>query len=305
MAVFAADLGGTKLACAVVDPSGKILARRTEAVDTSSPRAPIAQIVRLAAELRGRVKYSAAGVAVPGLARRDGTVWAPNVPGWDRMPLARLLRAQLGVLVVVDSDRNAVVLGESWRGAARGKSDVVVLIIGTGIGAGILSGGRLIRGAHELSGCAGWMCLTDDESALACRIGSLESSAAGPAIARVALTAMHRRVLRGEFSELTSETVANLARRGDRTARDIFRAAGHLLGLGIANLISLFDPEVVVLTGGLTSAADLFLDELQSTALSRCQPLIAHQVRIRVSKMQSKANLLGAAKLALESHWPS
>jgi glucokinase len=109
--VFAADLGGTKLACAVVDRDGKILARRTELVDTSSPRAPIAQIVRLAGELRGRRKYSAVGVAIPGLARRDGTVWAPNLPGWERMPLARLLRAHLKIPVVVDSDRNAVVLG--------------------------------------------------------------------------------------------------------------------------------------------------------------------------------------------------
>jgi glucokinase len=298
--VFAADLGGTKLACAVIDGNGKVLARRTEPVDTSSVRAPIAQIVRLAGELRGRRKYSAAGIAVPGLARRDGTVWAPNLPGWERMPLARLLRAHLKIPVVVDSDRNAVVLGESWRGAARGMSDVIVLIVGTGIGAGILSGGRLIRGAHELSGCAGWLCITDDESALARKIGSLEASAAGPAIARIAHTALKKKVLRSDAA-LTTAHVADLARRGDRTAREIFRAAGHLLGLGVANLISLFDPEVVVLTGGLTNAADLFLDELQSTALSRCQPLIAGQVKIRVSRLQSKANLLGAAKLALEN----
>jgi glucokinase len=297
--VFAADLGGTKLACAVIDGNGKILARRTEPVDTSSVRAPIAQIVRLAGELRGRSKYTAAGIAVPGLARRDGTVWAPNLPGWERMPLARLLRAHLKVPVVVDSDRTAVVLGESWRGAARGMSDVIVLIVGTGIGAGILSGGRLIRGAHELSGCAGWLCITDDESALARKIGSLESSAAGPAIARIAHLAFKKKVLRNDASPFTTEHVADLARRGDRTAREIFRAAGHLLGLGVANLISLFDPEVVVLTGGLTNAADLFVDELQSTALSRCQPLIAGQVKIRISRLQAKANLLGAAKLAL------
>jgi glucokinase len=299
--VFAADLGGTKLACAVVDLDGKILARRTESVDTSSPRAPIAQIVRLAGELRGRRKYSAAGIAVPGLARRDGTVWAPNLPGWERMPLARLLRAHLKIPVVVDSDRNAVVLGETWRGAARGMSDVIVLIVGTGIGAGILSGGRLIRGAHELSGCAGWLCITDDESALARKIGSLEASAAGPAVARIANLALKKRALRNDSSAITTEHVADLARAGDRTAREIFRAAGHLLGLGVANLISLFDPEVVVLTGGLSYAADLFLDELASTALSRCQPLIAGQVKIRVSRLQAKANLLGAAKLALEN----
>lgn len=294
---FAADLGGTKLACAVVDATGKILARRTEPVDTASPHAPVAQIARIANELRDRQEYSAAGIAVPGLARRDGTVWAPNLPGWERMPLARVLRAKLKVPIVVDSDRNAVVLGEAWRGAARGKSDVIVLIVGTGIGAGILSGGHLIRGAHELSGCAGWMCLTDDDSKLARTLGSLESAVAGPAIARIANTAIKKHI--GQRASFTTEDVADLARAGHRTSLAIFQAAGHLLGLGVANLISLFDPEVVVLTGGLTNASDLFLDELQATALSRCQPLIARQVKIRISRLQAKANLLGAAKLAL------
>ncbi len=295
--VFVADLGGTKLACAVVDTNGKILVRQTEPVDTSSPRAPIAQIFHLANELRGRYKYSAAGIAVPGLARRDGTVWAPNLLGWERMPLARLLRAKLKFPVVVDSDRNAAVLGEAWRGAARGKSDAIVLIVGTGIGAGILSGGRLVRGAHELSGCAGWMCLSDDESKLARNIGSLESAVAGPAIARIANLAIKQKL--GDRASFTTEDVAALARAGHRTSLAIFRAAGHLLGLGVANLISLFDPEVVVLTGGLTNASDLFLDELQATAFSRCQPLIAKQVKIRVSRLQAEANLLGAARLAL------
>jgi glucokinase len=285
--VFAADLGGTKLACAVVDSAGKILARRTEPVDTSSPRAPVAQIAGIADEIRARWKYSAIGVAVPGLARRDGTIWAPNLPGWDRMPLARLLRSKLKLPVVVDSDRNAGVLGESWRGAARGKSDVIVLMVGTGIGAGILTGGRLVRGAHELSGCAGWLCVTDEQSAVSRKIGALESLAAGPALARLSRTP-------------SAQKLAELARAGDRTAQKAFHRAGHLLGLGVANLISVFDPEVVVLTGGLTQAADLFFDELQSTALARCQPLIAGQVKIRVSRLQANANLLGAAKLAFE-----
>lgn len=297
--VFAADLGGTKLACAVVDGDGTILAKRTEPVDASSSSAPVSQITRIAVEFRGRYKYSAAGVAVPGLARRDGTVWAPNLPGWNRMPLTSLLRAKLKVPVVVDSDRNAAVLGETWKGAARGKTDVIVLIVGTGIGAGIFSGGRLIRGAHELSGCAGWMCLTDDESKLARTIGSLESAVSGPAIARIANTAIKKRL--GERASFSTEDVADLARAGHRTSQAIFQAAGHLLGLGVANLISLFDPEVVVLTGGLTKASDLFFDELQATALSRCQPLIAREVKIVISRLQSKANLLGAARLALGS----
>lgn len=289
--VFAADLGGTKLACAVVGRDGKIRRQKIERLERSSSRAPIAQMLRLARELGDG--YAAAGVAVPGLARRDGTVWAPNIPGWQRMPLARLLRRELRIPVAVESDRNAVVLGEAWLGAARNREDVVVLIAGTGIGAGILSGGRLLRGAHELSGCAGWMALSGEDSAEFRKRGELETLGAGPAVARAA-----RRIgLNG-----TTEEIAAFARSGNSRAKKVFAGVGKSLGLAVANLISLFDPEVVVLTGGLTGASELYFEQMEKTARAHCQPLVARRVQIRISKLQAKANLLGAAKIAWERH---
>lgn len=259
--VIAVDLGGTKVAAGVVSARGVVRRRIVEPVDRE---AAVDQIVRLVRELDSEAR--AVGVAVPGLVRRDGTVWAPNLPGWEKIPLARLLRRKLKLPISVESDRNAVVLGESWRGAARGKSHVIVLIVGTGIGAGILSGGRLVRGAHELSGCAGWMVVTDETNAMTRKSGSLEALAAGPAISR----------------------------------HNDYARAGRLLGYAVANLISLFDPEVVVLTGGVTNAADRFFDDLRWAALERAQPLAAAKVEIRVSTLQLDANLLGVARLALE-----
>ncbi len=276
--VFVAYLGGSKLAVAVLDRDGKVLARRSEEVDRSSREAPVEQIARLAAQLAAnRYRFRAAGVAVPGLVRRDGTVWAPNLPDWEKVPLARLLRAKLRVPVVVESDRNAAALGECWRGAGRGKSDVVVLIAGTGIGAGIVAGGQLLRGTHELSGCAGWMAVSDHDSSEVRKYGGLEAFASGPAVARAA----HLDIVAGcggklgqcDPDAITPEEVAELARAGDQNARKIFRRVGKMLGLAVANLISLFDPQVVVLAGGLTGAADLFWDELGNVALSRCQPI--------------------------------
>jgi glucokinase len=295
--VFAADLGGTKLACAAVDHAGKIVERRSELVDASSARAPIAQIARLAGELdrATRVKgFRAAGVAVPGLVRRSGTVWAPNLPGWDRVPLAGRLRQRLRIPVAVESDRNCAVLGEMWRGAAKGKQDAIALVVGTGIGAGIVAGGQIVRGAHELSGCAGWMVVGEETSDDCARTGYLEAFTAGPAIARAA----QRSVLAAGGSEVTALTVAEAARRGDPTARQIFERAGTLLGLGVANLISLFDPEVIVLGGGMAGAADLFFDAMRSTAQKHAQPLAAKEVEIKLSELGGNANLLGAAKLA-------
>ncbi len=259
--VVAVDLGGTKIAAGIVDRRGTIRQRVIEEVEKS---APIDQIVRIVGNLDG--DFDAVGVAVPGLVRRDGTVWAPNLPDWERVPLARLLRRKLDVPVFVESDRNAVVLGEAWRGAARGKKNVIALIVGTGIGAGILSGGQVLRGAHELSGCAGWMVVTDETNENTTRSGSLEALVSGPALAR------HK-----DFGHV-----------------------GQLLGLAVANLISLFDPEIVVLTGGVMNSSDRFLDILIQNARRRAQPLSAPEVAIVVSTLQSDANLLGVAKLAMQ-----
>jgi glucokinase len=287
--VVAVDLGGTKLAAALVNGKGQVSKQMTLVVDTRSSLAPVNQIVEVARELiraRGGKKYiSGIGVAVPGLVRRDGTVWAPNLKGWRRMALAQRLKRALGLPVMVESDRNAAVLGEMWCGAARGKNDAIVLMLGTGIGAGILSGGNLVRGAHELSGCAGWMVVTETNGRTAQNVGQLESLAAGPAIARAA-------------GALNAEDVAEAARRGDRASINIYVEAGRMLGYGVANLVSLFDPEIVVIGGGLAKASDLFLDALRKGVKERAQPIAASRVRIVTSPLGSHANLLGVARLA-------
>jgi glucokinase len=279
--VIAVDLGGTKVAVAFVEPRGRIRARSEEPVDTADP---IEQIARMSRKIGAA---DAIGVAVPGLARRDGTVWAPNLPGWDRVPLARELKKRLRIPAFVESDRNAAALGEAWRGVAKGKADVIVLIVGTGIGAGILSGGQLIRGAHELSGCAGWMVVTDETNDATSTSGALEALAAGPAIARAS-------------DAPTAAEAADRARRGDPKARVVFDRAAQRLGLAIANLVSLFDPEIVVLTGGLSNANDLLMEGIRTAAASRAQPLSFPHVEIVTSTLGTEANLLGAARLAMD-----
>jgi glucokinase len=221
------------------------------------------------------------------------------------MALAKLLREAWKIPVVVESDRNAAVLGETWRGAARGKSDAIVLMLGTGIGAGILSGGRLVRGAHELSGCAGWMVVTDAGDPAAKNVGQLEWLTAGPGITRAAREQLARG--RGGLLEeipadaLNAYEVAEAARRGDVVAIEVFLEAGRLFGHGVANLVSLFDPEVVVIGGGLAKAADLFLDALKKGMLERAQPLAAKMVNVVVSELGGEANLIGVGKMAWEA----
>jgi glucokinase len=304
--VLVIDLGGTKCSAGVVDENGKLVRQRTIAADLSSTQAPVMQVVQLAKQLAGRntpqKAFGACAIAVPGLVRRNGTVWAPNLPGWEKMPLGRRVQRSLRIPVVVESDRNAAVLGECWRGAARGTSDAVVLMIGTGIGAGIRSGGRILRGAHDLSGCAGWLTITREPMRVAGTIGELESLAAGPAIARLA----RERITKGEksslaqleLSSITAYDVATAARQQDALAVDVFRRAGVALGYGIANIVSLLDPQVVILGGGMASVAELYLDPLRDAMFERAQPLAAKQVKLVVSKLGDKANLLGCAHMA-------
>ncbi len=268
-----------------MDRRGRISEAGNEPTDRSSARSVLEQLKRVARRFQGRV--AAAGVSVPGLARKDGTVWAPNLPGWIRMPLGRELERVLGAPVAVESDRNCAVLGEAWRGAARGHDDVVCLIVGTGIGAGILSGGRLVRGPDELSGCAGWLAVTDDVKPEYRRSGVLESLASGPAIARLA-------------GAKNVEQVARAARRGDRRARRVLELAGRRLGLGVANMISLLNPRVVVVGGGVSAAGEMLLGPLRRAALTWTQPLAARRVRIVRSRLGARAQLLGAARAALE-----
>jgi glucokinase len=307
--VLAVDLGGTKCAAAVVNRKGRIVSERTVLVDQSSSSGPVRQIVQLAQALAAGItpkdRFVAAGVAVPGLVRPNGTVWAPNLPGWERMPLANRLSRSLRIPVVVESDRNASLFGERWRGAARGKSDAIVLMIGTGIGAGIMSGGHLVRGAHELSGCAGWLTLSLDSNSKSSATGELESLTAGPGIANAA----RRRLQGGDKSSLsqfdsdkiTAREVAVAARSGDQMCLSVFHHAGRWLGFGIANMVSLFDPEIVIIGGGMAAAADLYLDSLRDAMRERAQPLAAKKVKVVVSTLGDRANLFGCGRLAWQS----
>jgi len=286
-----ADLGGTKIAAARVDDTGRI----THTVRAATPSAGGVAVVDAIANLLGQLPREAAcavGVDVPGLAHPSGVVWAPNIPGWRRMPLAAMLSERLKLPVVVDSDRNAFVTGEAWLGSAKGCRDVVFLVVGTGIGAGIISAGGLIRGHGELSGCAGWMAVRDRFVRGYEKVGCLEYHAAGPGIARAA-----QRV----FGEpITMRELVKAARGGDAKAKQVLAAAGHYLGLALANLVDVLNPEMIVIGGGVAGAGNLLLDPARATLRQWAQPLAVKQVRIVRSKLGDRAGLLGAARLCFD-----
>ncbi len=292
MPVLAIDLGGTKLAAALVDREGSILSVRHTPV-----RKKFGETVeQIAAEANAAVEASGlgwhrilrAGVIVPGVVRTaDGTVWAPNLWGDEEVYLLRELSDRLPVPVLLDSDRAGYVLGEQWRGAAQGLSDVVFVAVGTGIGAGIISGGKLIRGVEGIAGAVGWMALNPCFDERYSSVGCWEAEAAGPGVAR-------------RSGRASAQEAAADARRGDETCARAFHGAASYIAMGIANLISIFNPQSVVLGGGLMQAADLLLEPIRRDVLRWAHPKAAAQARIELSQLGAQAGLIGAAMLAFD-----
>ena len=278
------DVGGTKLAAGLVSDNGTITERRRQSIDQSNEQSAVRQITAII-ESYGQVPEGI-GVCIPGIAdHRRNTVWAPNIKGWNHIRLAELLSAGCSCPLVVESDRNAAVLGEVLYGCAQGKRDVVFLILGTGIGAGVLSGGQLVRGANDIGGAVGWIpvCLRGQRR-------HFEDIAAGPAIESSALEFFHQRT--------TLPELAALARNGNRAVLELFEIAGEAIGLVLSMFVSIFNPELIVVGGGVSACWDLLsLSALREMRLW-AQPIGVSQVDVVVTQLGEDAGILGAAAVA-------
>ena len=305
MPIAGIDLGGTKLAIAAFSDDGDMLHRESVPLAGRTGGAVGALIAASIRDLFTQHGCTSAGVCVPGLYRSArGTVWAPNIPGWDDYPLLEELSAASGGnRIVIDSDRAAYILGETWRGAARGATNAIFLAVGTGIGAGILCDGRVVRGHGDVAGAIGWLALGRPFAPRFVQHGCFEDQASGPGLVRVA------RDLMADAPDYSGP----LLRKDDLDAADIFAAhaegdpvavktidnAIELWGMAAANLVSLFNPEMIVFGGGIFGPATEHLDRIRSEAKRWAQPIAIEQVRFVASGLGSDAGLYGAGRLAL------
>jgi glucokinase len=312
--VGAIDLGGTKIFAALVDEHGRIIA--SERRPTEAAQGPDAVIERTVASLRAaaagaglRVEaLQAVGVAAAGPvdAKRGTLTNPPNLPGWTEVPLAARLQAALGLPAVLENDANASAVGEHSFGAGRGADDMVYLTISTGIGAGLIVGGRLYGGASGAAGEVGHMMVLPDGPLCGCgRRGCLEALASGTGIAREGTAAVEARrspllaQLAGEWGEVTSEVVAIAAERGDAAAQAILADAALYLGIGLMNLAHLLNPAVIVIGGGATRIGPRLLDPAIEYAQTHAFPVIARALRVEMAQHGDESAALGAAALAL------
>lgn len=303
--VVALDVGGTKIACGLVLTDGSVEYSRTVPTSRESPDSVSEQIVVLATQAIEHaprdVVTAAVGFVVPGWVNHaDRTVWAPNVAGWDHIPLEQLLKERLPLPIALDSDRSGYVRGEAWLGAARGLKDVVFLAVGTGIGAGIMADGHVLHGHNDLAGAVGWMALNPTFSGLYAQVGCFEAEASGSAVGRKGAVRLADDQARAGDG-WSAQRVLQAAVDGESRATEIIDEVAVYLGMAIANLVSTLDPEMVVLGGGLFQAGEYLAGRVRREFVRWCQPFAARRVRIELSTLGERAGLIGAARIAMNS----
>ncbi len=309
----AIDIGGTKIASGLVSTSGRLLFQAhletPEAGGIEAAEAVVSLVLQLQAEARKRqLEVGAIGLCVPGLVNpASGLVWAPNIKDWKDFRLLPYLQKKLDCPFSAVSDRTAYVEGEAWRGAARGKKNVIYLAVGTGIGAGIIVDGRVIHGQSDLAGAAGWLALNPEFKASYQKTGCFEAEAGGWALYQQSKEFIRQhpelfsRQQRCQFEPAKNpvEVLCEAARAGQPEAVKIVSKIQNFLAMGVANLVSLFNPEMIVLGGGLFKSADLFFEPVKKNFKLWAQPLAAEEVEIVLSSLGQEAALLGCARLAL------
>jgi glucokinase len=296
------DLGGTNLRAAAVDRSGKMLDRISGSTNfTEGREAVLSDIVSAIQELRekcGAGDLAGIGVGVPGFIRmKEGYVtMSNNLPYLQNFPVRDEISRRLGTLVILENDANAAALGEKWIGAGRDVDDLVLLTLGTGIGGGIISCGRVMRGFVGMAGEMGHMTVVPSGNPCGCgNQGCLEKHASATAV-----KAMARLMQLGD--DLTSKDVYDLARqageRGDK-ARTIWRVVGEALGIALATLVNTFNFPLYLLSGGMLPAWEFFEPHMIRTVEQRSFTYRAtkSETRIAQATLGNEAGLFGAAYL--------
>jgi glucokinase len=310
--VFAADLGGTHLRVATIDRNGKLYCRRIQPTPQAEKPIEIVHALIEAAHSfqptppKQGVGITAVSVVVPGTVNvAEGVVVkAPNVPCLDGFRLAAALESELEWPVILENDANAAAIGELWQGAGRGYRTLICVTLGTGVGGGIILDGKLWRGVDGSAAEIGHIGV-DPFAGVPCTCGSrgcLEVYASATAIVRMTREARPRypNSMLHNTEDLTSEKIYQAGMEGDELAIEVFRRMGVYLGIGLASLINVLNPEIVVIGGGLSNGWDLFEKHMHQQVIERAFPIPARRVKFVRALCGDDAGLLGAARLAFK-----
>ncbi|MBI2939132.1 MAG: ROK family protein [Chloroflexi bacterium] len=315
--VVGGDLGGTRFRAVLANGRGEVV-RRADTL-TRAAEGLEAVVNRMATTIESlfsemgdgldRARVRAVGLAAPGpLDPWRGIVYSPpNLPGWGDVPLARLMGERLGLPVFLGNDANLAALAEHRFGAGVGADHLVYITVSTGVGGGVIADGKLLLGSGGGAGEIGHMTIERDGPRCGCgNRGCLEALASGTAIARRAVSLLAtgapsriREVVAGNLSRVTAEVVVQAAAAGDALAGQIIRDAGTALGVGVANVMHLYDPQIIVIGGGVVNAGALLFDPMHAEIERRALAAFRERTRITTPALGDACGVLGAVALAL------
>jgi glucokinase len=294
------DLGGTNLRAAAIDRDGKVLEKISGETNGEGGRdAVIGEIVANIVKLREKIsdrRLAGVGIGVPGFIEIEKglIVGSNNLPYFEGYPVRDEIEKRLGTPVILENDANAAALGEKWMGAGRDVSDLVLLTLGTGIGGGIISGGRVLHGHVGMAGELGHMTVVPNGNPCGCgNMGCLEKHASATAV-----SSMAQLLTLGD--NLTSEQVYNLAVEGNDRAKAIFAAMGSALGIALANLINIFNFPLYLLSGGALAAWTFFSPAMMAEIERRSFTYRNAKTRVEKATLGNLAGLYGAAYLPFQ-----
>ena len=316
--VLGIDIGGTNLVVGSVAEDGSAL----HALDSEPTHAEAGQtdvldrLITLAQRTIERTRKEVSGADIIGVGvgapgpldtKRGIVLLTPNL-GWVNLPLRQIIHERLGLPAALDNDANCAVLGEWWMGAARGTRNAIGITIGTGIGGGIIVDGKLYHGASDCAGEIGHTTIDTEGRRCKCgNYGCLEAYASGPNIAMRAVEEIKAGAVSrladyvgGDLRQVTAQTVYQAAHDGDQLALEVVNDTAKFLGVGIANLVNVFNPEVVVVCGGVTLAGDRLFDPLRREVARRAFKPAVSVCRIIPCELSGTAGVYGAAKVYLE-----
>lgn len=295
------DLGGTNLRAAAISSTGEVIAKISGAAPLSQGRAAVLEdMVDSIKQLRaqsGTHNLTGVGIGVPGfiLLEKGIIVGSNNLPDFEGVPIRDEIEKLLGARVILENDANAAAAGEKWMGAGKGVDDLVLLTLGTGIGGGIISGGKLIRGFVGMAGELGHITVVPNGNPCGCgNRGCLEKHASATAI-----SAMARLLQLGP--NLSSAEVYDLAVAGNEKAKFLFETVGEALGIALAMLVNTFNFPLFLLSGGPLPAWDFFAPTMFAEIKRRSFTYRNTHTRIERATLGNEAGLFGAAYLGLET----
>jgi len=313
--VLGIDLGGSKILTAVVSSQGKILSRDHSVTPAPQGHEAVIQSIvesthRALKEAKVEVSaLTAIGVGAPGISNPETGILftSPHLPRWQDVPLRNIMEERLGRKAFLINDANAAALGELYFGAARSVRNFIYITISTGIGGGIVIDGRIYTGAIGAAGEVGHMTIDDNGPICNCgNKGCWETLASGTALAREArhrieggATTSILEYAGGDIQKVGPEAVHSAARQGDSLAKELIARTGYYIGVGVANLINIFNPELIVIGGGLSNIGNMLLEPAFKVAGERAYKQSFQAVRFSSAALGRNSGVVGAATFAL------